>query len=135
MVILAAVAAGCTPKGPTLPGTVPVKGKILLPGGQPLTGGRLEFIPDIKPPGFDGFAGVNKDGTFIVQTFKGDDGVVPGVYTVVVTPFDYHAPGGSPTKLRNAGAIASRYQEAKTSNLKYTFEEGKDNDITIQLER
>jgi hypothetical protein len=131
LILLAAVASGCFSRGPSLPSTVAVKGKILLPGGQPLRAGRLEFIPDVKPPGFDGFADVHKDGTFVVQTFKGDDGVVPGSYTVVVSPFDYHAPGGNPQPL--AVVIPKRYQDAKTSDLKYTFEAGKDEDITIQL--
>jgi hypothetical protein len=129
-----AVAAGCNRSGPALPDTVQAKGKVLLPSGQPLTGGRLEFKAT-APPSIDAFADVQKDGSFVVQSFTQEGGAVPGNYVVVVSPFDYHTKDGNPRKIANASSIPSKYQEASTSDLKVSIERGQENALTLQLKR
>lgn len=133
-VILLVTASGCGSKGPTLPDTVPAKGKILLPSGQPLRAGRLEFKAT-APPGIDAFADVQKDGTFVIQSFSAEGGAVAGTYVVVVSPFDYHAKGGNPRKIPNAAEVPRKFQESSTSDLKITIEQGKENFFPLQLKR
>jgi hypothetical protein len=128
------VVAGCRRTGPTLPDTVQAKGKILLPSGQPLSGGRLEFKAT-EPPSIDAFADIQKDGTFVVESFTKEGGAVPGNYIVVVSPFDYHAKGGSPKPLPYADSIPGKYKDASSSDLKVAIESGKDNSLTLQLKR
>lgn len=127
------VAIGCN-RGPTLPDTAQAKGKILMPGGQPLSGGRLEFKATERPM-IDAFADIQKDGTFVVESFTKEGGAVPGNYIVVVSPFDYHAKGGNPKKLPYADSIPAKYQDASRSDLKVAIESGKDNSFTLQLKR
>jgi hypothetical protein len=59
----------------------PVKGKVLLPGGQALTAGRIEFVP-IKEPGLLAYGKIAADGTFALQTRQAGDGAIPGDYKV-----------------------------------------------------
>ena len=134
LMIVLAVTAGCNRNGPTLPDTVQASGKILLPNGQPLPGGRLE-LKATEPPSIDAFADINKDGTFVVQSFTKEGGAVAGTYIVVISPFDYHAKGGSPQKLPYASSIPAKYKDASSSDLKVTIESGKDNTFTLQLKR
>jgi hypothetical protein len=134
MMIGLVVAGGCNRNGPTLPDTVQAKGKILLPSGQPLSGGRLE-LKATEPPSIDAFADIQKDGTFVVQSFTKEGGAVPGNYIVVVSPFDYHAKGGNPRLLPYADSIPAKYKDASSSDLKVAIESGKDNSFTLQLKR
>jgi hypothetical protein len=59
----------------------PVKGKVLLPGGQPLRAGRIEFVPS-KEPGRLAYGAIVADGTFTLQTRQPGDGAIPGDYKV-----------------------------------------------------
>jgi hypothetical protein len=59
----------------------PVQGKVLLPSGQALTAGRIEFVP-IKEPGRLAFGAIAADGTFRLQTRHPGDGAIPGNYKV-----------------------------------------------------
>jgi hypothetical protein len=59
----------------------PVKGRVLLPGGQALPGGRIEFVP-IKEPGLLAYGKIAADGTFALQTRQPGDGAIPGDYKV-----------------------------------------------------
>jgi hypothetical protein len=58
-----------------------VKGKVLLPGGQPLTAGRIEFVPS-KEPGRLAYGAIAADGTFTLQTRQPGDGAIPGDYKI-----------------------------------------------------
>jgi hypothetical protein len=59
----------------------PVKGKVVLPGGQPLRAGRIEFVPS-KEPGLLAHGTIAADGTFALQTRQPGDGAIPGDYKV-----------------------------------------------------
>ncbi len=61
----------------------PVKGKVLLPGGRPLPGGRIEFIP-VQEPGLVAYGPIARDGTFALQTRTPGDGAIPGRYKVKI---------------------------------------------------
>src|SRR5690242_13288983 len=62
---------------------VPVSGKVLLSGGQPLTNAWVVFHAK-DPPGNDASAATEPDGTFRLGTFKKEDGAVPGRYVVTI---------------------------------------------------
>jgi hypothetical protein len=117
-IVTALVLAGCQ-HGPSMPAAVPVKGQVLLPGGAPLRGGRLNFYPK-DPSGLGGiepFADVGQDGTFTVTTYQENDGAIPGSYVVTIEPVNYRAKGGNPAPLANAGQIPKKYQDKGTSDL------------------
>jgi hypothetical protein len=102
-----------------MPAVVPVKGKILLPSGEPLRGGRLNFLPKNEAGlgGIEPFADIGQDGSFVVTTYQEKDGAIPGAYVVTISPIDYHAKGGNPLPLPNAGQIPKKYLGKETSDL------------------
>jgi hypothetical protein len=54
---------------------------VLLPGGRPLTSGRIEFHP-VQQPGLLAHGSIAADGTFTLRTRQADDGAIPGNYKV-----------------------------------------------------
>ena len=83
--VLLAGLAGCGSKEVWIPDVTeqayPAKGKVLLSGGSPLKGGRVELIP-IKEPGLIAFGEIASDGSFALKTREPNDGAVPGEYKV-----------------------------------------------------
>jgi hypothetical protein len=59
----------------------PVVGQVLLPGGRPLPGGRIEFVP-AREPGLLAYSAIAADGTFALRTRRSGDGAIPGDYKV-----------------------------------------------------
>jgi hypothetical protein len=125
--------AGCTSQGPTLPTAVEAKGKVLLPDGRPLSGGRVTLNPQAATE-VEAFGDVNPDGTFALTTYKPGDGAVPGTYVVTVSPFNYRSKTGNPTRIANAAQIPARYGDAATSDLKVTINSGGGNDLNLKLQ-
>ncbi len=83
--VLAICLFGCGEKETWLPQVsdpaYPVKGKVLLPGGRPLSAGRVEFYP-VKEPGLLAQGEIRADGSFELHTRQDGDGAVPGDYKV-----------------------------------------------------
>jgi hypothetical protein len=125
--------AGCTAKGPPLPTAVEAKGKVLLPDGRPLSGGRVTLNPQAATE-VEAFGDVNPDGTFTLTTYKPGDGAVPGTYVVTVSPFNYRSKTGNPTKIANAAQIPARYGDAAHSGLKVTINPDGGNDLSLKLQ-
>lgn len=73
--------AGCSSGPISTPERVSVSGKILLPNGNPLTGGTLVLRPESGLFGATGM--IQPDGTFVLQD-SGKQDVVPGKYQVFV---------------------------------------------------
>jgi hypothetical protein len=63
--------------------TKPVEGVVLL-NGKPLAGAAVHFLPQEK--GRDATGETDKDGRFVMSTFKPRDGVLTGTYKVVISP-------------------------------------------------
>jgi hypothetical protein len=127
--ILLLAAAGCGPKAlPAVVKPVPVRGKVLLPGDRPLTGGVVTFRPVGEPIAgrYQGWGFVKPDGTFEVAAFsdatKGG-GVAPGKYKVIISVREEGEPTGS-----NAQLIPKVYTEETTTPLTIEIASG-DNDL------
>jgi hypothetical protein len=123
------VAAGCTGKAlPAVPKPFPVRGKVLLAGDRPLTGGVVTFRPvgDQSDGRYQGWGFVKPDGTFEVAAFsdatKGG-GVAPGKYKIVMSTREEGEPRGS-----NAHLIPKQYTEEATTPLTIEIAVG-DNDL------
>lgn len=85
LVACATLLIGC---GPDF-GTVPVQGRVTFQGADPPGLGYLYFVPAADgPPRADGSGQRSgsamwlKDGNFRAGTFRADDGLRPGTYTV-----------------------------------------------------
>jgi hypothetical protein len=104
------VAAGCGGTGSPFAGPrYPVKGKVMLVDGKPLTSGRI-FFSAIEPPTSQA-ADIGSDGSF---EFKGPsgDGLPAASYKVRISPA---APEGTKTAVKPA--FASKYQDEEDSGL------------------
>jgi hypothetical protein len=123
--------AGCGYQRPALPAPVPARGKVLLPSGQPLRGGRIQ-LNRLDPPLVDAFGDVGSDGSFTLTTYQPDDGAVPGRYVVTISPYNYHHKSGSPVKLDNAAQIPVKYLETETSKLEVEITNG-ENILEVKL--
>jgi hypothetical protein len=74
--------SGCgdSESGPSVT-TYPVKGKVILPDGKPLSQGLVTFVP-AKDEGRQASGKLESDGTFALTTRKEGDGAAPGEYVV-----------------------------------------------------
>jgi hypothetical protein len=83
--LVAALVVGC---GRSLPKTHTVRGKVLAPSGQPLTGGAVHLQSDrYRALTISGV--IQADGTFSLTTVKDkaqSKGAPAGTYTVLVSP-------------------------------------------------
>lgn len=75
--------AGCGGPGPYSGSLYPVKGRVLLADGTPLTGGTVQFIP--TRGGLPASGRIEADGTFSLKS-KSRDGAAPGEYNVRIEP-------------------------------------------------
>jgi hypothetical protein len=70
--------------GGVLPASVhPVKGKVVLGDGKPLTSGRIHFAPQ-RQPGRPAAGTISRDGTFTLTTVTEGDGAETGDYRVYI---------------------------------------------------
>jgi hypothetical protein len=74
---------GCGGPGPYSGALYPVKGRVLLADGRPVTGGAVHFIP--KQGGWPASGRIEADGTFSLKS-KTRDGAAPGEYKVRIEP-------------------------------------------------
>ena len=121
--------AGCGPKFNTTPPpkVFPVKGKVLLASGQPLSGGMITFHPKTKL-GTDAWGEIGTDGSFQLTTIVKNDGASPGSYTVTVDPF---FKGGRHSAVP-ASHIPPKFADPGTSDLTAEVK-AEDNNLTVQL--
>lgn len=79
--------AGCGTTG--LPGTVPIRGKVIY-NSQPLSQGEVRYVPVDPKVGRQARGRLDKDGNFEMTTLKAGDGVLPGRYKVVIIALAPH---------------------------------------------
>ena len=117
-----ATAAGCSSD---LPERVPVRGTVTLGGGPLPAAGAVYFLPTEPAEGLPMRPAVGRfdtDGSFRVETFKPDDGLMPGRYQVRIDCWKV-PPGGGPGS-PPVSYLPAKYTRAATSGLELVIESG-----------
>src|SRR5688572_29127954 len=108
------------------PATVKVSGKVVLPGGQPLSQGTIRFEPTTLGEGVEAFAAIQQDGSFVVKSFGDRPGLKPGKYVAYLDPAPFMTVNpGTKKAVRSAAAagIPDAYLAAGTSKWKIEITE------------
>ncbi len=123
--VLAATAvlglAGCESSNPVASLTLyPVKGRVLLPDGKPLSSGRIVFIGG-KSAITSSPAAIETDGTFVVKGSSGD-GLPEGDYRVRLEIDESKLPAskGNPSQQKATLPFPQKYADEDSSDLKAT---------------
>jgi hypothetical protein len=95
-----------------------VRGKVYLPSGSVMTGGRIMFKPKNKAIQ-EAVGEINTDGSFKLTSFNKDDGAVPGEYVVVLDRTSYKTGAAVETQV----FIPAKYRNESTSDLTVTVGE------------
>jgi hypothetical protein len=98
---------GCL--GSNRPKTVPITGRVTINGQPPGEAGKLYFTPTQAAEGYNmrpANGAFDAEGVYRVMSWKVDDGLVPGHYTVSLVPYDPKT-----TK------IPARYHQSGTTDL------------------
>jgi hypothetical protein len=128
--LLLAVAAGCSDGNPR---THPVQGKVRFPDGRPLTRGTVEFeLLDQEKP-ITATGEISEDGTFVLGTFKLDDGAIAGRHRAAVIADHEIGTGAERPGTLPPTALHPRYRDFKTSGLEFTVKPG-ENEFVIKVE-
>ncbi len=122
--LTAALAIGCGGAGDAVPklSLNPVKGKVVLDDGKPLTAGRVVLVSPttgISPNGK-----IGPDGSFVLSSGEQGEGAPAGDYKVKIEP--EFALGASSAKPKAGGKLpfAGIYVDEDTSGLKVTVKDG-----------
>lgn len=115
MLVLLALAVGC---GERHPPVAPVAGVVTYEG-QPVTGGRVLFLP--LGGGKQGLGTINADGSFRLSTYLTHDGALVGTHRALLV--DATLPKG-----KNESATFKR-----SKNAPLVVEGGKENQLVIEL--
>jgi hypothetical protein len=106
---------------------------VVYPDGKPLTKGTVEFEAVDEPRPITASSEIDPDGTFLLGTFKPDDGAVAGRHRIaVIANPEIGTEAERPEKLPPA-VIASRFSEFKTSGLE-TIVEPRMNNVLIEVD-
>ncbi len=127
---LAILLAGCGESNrPIFQTTYPVRGRVVLAKGSPVPGGQLEFHPE-NPELPEARAAIKSDGTFVVGTYKVNDGAVPGRFTVTIDALVYDKAGNLRTS--KSLPIPRKYADVRTSGLQVEIR-AEPNEVTLRL--
>lgn len=118
--------AGCSDPN-TIPHltTYPVKGRVLLASGKPLSVGRVFFRRKAEPP-IQAAGEIGPDGRFELGTLESNDGAPEGEYTVRIDPTPRNLDGPAP-RIKLA-QIPSQYTDVDGGALSATVAAG-NNDL------
>jgi hypothetical protein len=116
---------GCQRGG--LPGTIPVRGKVIY-AGRPLTEGEVLYNP-VDDSGRRARGVIQSDGTFRLTTLQNGDGALPGEYRITVVAYAPHpgepgrteaaeTPGRVVPTIKRGFLIPERYTDPETSGLR-----------------
>jgi len=82
LVSLSLCTSGCTPSGQVK--TYPVKGKVSFEGKPMVGGGAISLVPLVDQPGKTAGGTIQPDGSYVLGTYKQDDGSMAGEFRVVI---------------------------------------------------
>lgn len=109
----------------------PVKGRILLANGQPVSQGTVVFVPAPDDPTARQAAGsVASDGTFKLETPYNGQGAAPGNYRIRIESASIAAPSAKPNK---QAKFSQKYYEEDTSKLTATVQANSENNVDFIL--
>jgi hypothetical protein len=112
----------------------PVRGRVHFPDGSPLTQGQV-VINSVKGAHGASSDALGSDGSFTLGSFKRDDGVPAGQYTVCVVgaaePLAEGAEVSGPPKY----LIAERFMDPAKSGLTFEVKPDGDNVLDITVEK
>ena len=77
-----ALAMGCSPSGQVK--TYPVKGRVTFEGKPMVGGGGISFVPKTGQAGKTAGGIIKADGTYLLGTYREDDGSMAGDFRVVI---------------------------------------------------
>jgi len=122
---------GCGKAEPVRVSVHPVKGQVIL-AGKPAAGAVVVFHP--KAPGAfpPPRAQADKDGNFLVTTFKTADGAPLGEYVITVELRSLVEKGGE--YIAGPNQVPAQYSEPRTSKLVASVVEG-ENQVPIKIVR
>ena len=137
------IVVGCSPSGQVK--TYPVKGRITFEGKPMAGGGAIRLIPTTEQPGKTAAGFIKPDGTYVLGTYKEDDGSMVGEFRVVINQEivkegqaapDGSAPsgGGATTTVAPADQIPRIYASDSQTPLTAKIE-AKPNEIDFDLKR
>jgi hypothetical protein len=114
---------------------VPIQGRVTFKG-QPLKHGSIAFHP-LKTvqqgvPHRMGMSQIKSDGSYSLSTFKKDDGVMPGEYSVAVIYREKPKPS-DPYDVVTPSIIPEHYGLPGKTPLKVTVPDGKAGPLTFDL--
>lgn len=123
-----AAAAGCGENNP-LKGLMvyPVKGKVTLPDGKPLTSGTITFVATKST--ITSSTNIETDGSFTFKGGAGGDGLPEGDYKVRL---DVVSSSGQKTK-KGTPPFPSKYLDEDGSDLTATVKPDASNNIELKL--
>ena len=122
--VIVVFVVGCSASVPPPPKTSPARGKIVGTAGEPLQHVVVNLEPINQTAGGTAQGLVKEGGTFVLHTFRPEDGALPGKYKVWLQP--------SPVAPKRASAIPAKYQSAEESDVTVLITDG-DNDLSIHL--
>ena len=117
---------GCEGGGAPAPEVAEASGVVLYKG-EPLAGFEVMFNPEKGNPGI---GATEADGSFVLTTFKRDDGAIPATHTVTVRP---RPQMGGAIEGADTVSIPGKYGDKATSPLKLEVKAGEKNEFTIEL--
>jgi hypothetical protein len=105
-----------------------VSGKVYLADGAELAGARVIAQP--AKGGKAVYATTGEDGTFVLSSGSGDEGLMPGDYQVTVI----ENLGRGDADQRAPRKISAKYAEPSTSGLSFTVLAGESKELEFSLE-
>ena len=109
-------------RGDSRPHRVGVAGRVLI-DGQPLTRGRILFVPEHGRPSA---AAIDGQGRFQLTCFENHDGAVQGTHRLAV------APSGTDLEADTPWPVPARYSDFRTSGLSAEITSSTDS-LVVQL--
>jgi hypothetical protein len=134
-VLLAGCGGGADKWKANRPRTVPASGMITM-NNRPLDEAQIVLVPTSGNHGGSGLSAA--DGTFRLQAFAPDDGVVPGTYKVMVVKSlvpQNPDPGSPESKVAQRAKllIPKYYTDAAKSGLEVVIPDGGKTDLVLEL--
>lgn len=127
---LACLLAGCSDRHPT---TYPVHGVVKFTDGTLLRDGTVEFELLNEKNSVTATGEIMPDGTFMLGTYKLDDGALPGKHQAIVISDTQIGTGAERPGLIAKSKLHPKYREFRTADLEFSVNKGTNN-FLIEVE-